>query len=197
MFAQIVIVMTILRLDSNSKAVAWLQGTFWFRACSVCENSAPLGSTSSGPNVCLQGKWDLFLCAYCLLSPELFFIILPDYKAWNKKFSFSFSIVWFVSSYLWFSCQPTSPAVPRAHKGLYPILLLFNSWTAHVVKFYGKYLPRKTPGTLDSYWPPSWPCGQIAEGGNPRGSLRDINTPNGCKGGYSLFLWSCVSAVVA
>lgn len=145
-----------------------------------------LGSTSSGPNVCLQGKWDLFLCAYCLLSPELFFIILPDYKAWNKKFSFSFSIVWFVSSYLWFSCQPTSPAVPRAHKGLYPILLLFNSWTAHVVKFYGKYLPRKTPGTLDSYWPPSWPCGQIAEGGNPRGSLRDINIPNGCKGGYSL-----------
>lgn len=86
MFAQIVIVMTILRLDSNSKAVAWLQGTFWFRACSVCENCT-LGSTSSGPNVCLQGKWDLFLCAYCLLSPELFFIILPDYnKAWNKNF---------------------------------------------------------------------------------------------------------------
>lgn len=63
----------------------------------------------------------------------------------SLKWKFSFTLYFLlVSSFLWFSCQPTSPTRPRAYKGFCPILLLANKLTtAHAVKLYGKYLPRK------------------------------------------------------
>lgn len=82
----------------------------------------------------------------CLLLAffRTFFFHNPSWLQ-SLKWKFSFTLYFLlVSSFLWFSCQPTSPTQPRAYKGFCPILLLTNMLTtAHAVKLYGKYLPRK------------------------------------------------------
>lgn len=133
----------------------------------------------------------------CFLLNYFSSIILSDYKTCKKGF-LQFCIFLF-PHICGFLINQFPQTFPRAHKGLYPFLLLTNWWNAYMVKLYGKYLPRKKGGILDSHWQSSRHCEGLAEGRNKMGcsegnqdskwiAMRIFST---------ICLWDCVSTMAA
>ena len=165
-------VTAILRLSiARHSLISWM---LYMQKICVLELTLCSGSTLI---LMVNGIFPCWLTSYFFLN-NFYFLILPDYKAWDKVFP---SVLYFLFLHI---CGFLVNQLPQVYWEFIKDFAQFCCWpthglthkltTAHVVKLYGKYLPRRKL----KYWTLTGRSSRFSEGmegGNQRRALGSGN----------------------